>query len=75
MSPTIWWQAARPKTLVAGIVPVAVGSALAMRDGAFLPLAAGMALVGALLIQIGTNLTNDYFDFIRGADTDRKSVV
>ena len=65
----IWWQAARPKTLVAGVVPVAVGSALALRDGAFLPLAAGMALLGALLIQIGTNLTNDYFDFVRGADT------
>lgn len=66
---SIWWQAARPKTLVAGVVPVAVGSALAIRDGAFLPLAAGMALLGALLIQIGTNLTNDYFDFVRGADT------
>jgi len=65
----IWWQAARPKTLVAGVVPVAVGSALALRDGAFLPIAAGMALLGALLIQIGTNLTNDYFDFVRGADT------
>ncbi len=69
MSFPIWWQAARPKTLVAGVVPVAVGSALALRDGSFLPLAAGMALLGALLIQIGTNLTNDYFDFIRGADT------
>ncbi len=69
MSSAIWWQAARPKTLVAGVVPVAVGSALALRDGAFLPIAAGMALLGALLIQIGTNLTNDYFDFMRGADT------
>ena len=69
MKSAIWWQAARPKTLVAGIVPVAVGSALALRDGAFHPIAAGMALLGALLIQIGTNLTNDYFDFIRGADT------
>ncbi|MBS1148769.1 MAG: 1,4-dihydroxy-2-naphthoate octaprenyltransferase [Myxococcaceae bacterium] len=69
MSSAIWLQAARPKTLVAGIVPVAVGSALALRDGAFLPIAAGMALLGALLIQIGTNLTNDYFDFVRGADT------
>ncbi len=69
MTSAIWWQAARPKTLVAGIVPVAVGSALALRDGAFLPFAAAMALLGALLIQIGTNLTNDYFDFVRGADT------
>ncbi len=69
MSSAIWWQAARPRTLVAGIVPVAVGSALALRDGAFQPVAAAMALLGALLIQIGTNLANDYFDFVRGADS------
>ena len=68
MKLSIWWQAARPRTLVAGAVPVAVGSALALRDGAFVPLLAGLALVGALLIQIGTNLANDYFDFVRGAD-------
>ena len=64
-----WWLATRPRTLVAGLVPVAVGSGLAIRDGVFAPLAAAAALVGALLIQIGTNLVNDYFDFKRGADT------
>lgn len=64
-----WVQAARPKTLVAGVVPVAVGSALALRDGVFSAGPALAALVGALLIQVGTNLANDSFDFVRGADT------
>ncbi len=64
-----WFLAARPRTLVAGLVPVAVGSALAWRDHVFAIGPAFAALIGALLIQIGTNLVNDYFDFKRGADT------
>lgn len=64
-----WLLATRPKTLVAGVVPVAVGSALALRDGAFVAWVAGAALVGALLIQVGTNFANDYYDHLRGADT------
>ncbi len=64
-----WALAARPRTLVAGLVPVAVGSALAFRDHGFVPPVALAALAGALLIQVGTNLANDYFDFRRGADT------
>jgi 1,4-dihydroxy-2-naphthoate octaprenyltransferase len=63
-----WFFAARPRTLVAGAVPVAVGSAVAAHDGRFAPLPALAALLGALLIQVGTNLTNDYYDFKRGAD-------
>jgi 1,4-dihydroxy-2-naphthoate polyprenyltransferase len=61
--------ATRPRTLVAGVVPVAVGSAVAYREGHFALLPALAALVGALFIQIGTNLANDYFDFRKGADT------
>lgn len=64
-----WFLAIRPRTLVAGVVPVAVGSAVALRDGHFQPLVALAALAGALLLQIGTNLANDYYDFKRGADT------
>lgn len=64
-----WFLATRPKTLVAGVVPVAVGAAIAFREHAFQALPALAALVGALLIQVGTNLVNDYFDFKRGADT------
>jgi 1,4-dihydroxy-2-naphthoate polyprenyltransferase len=65
----IWIAAARPKTLPAAVAPVLVGSALAWRDGAFIGLAALSCLVFALLIQIGTNFANDYYDFVQGADT------
>lgn len=64
-----WAFATRPRTLVAGFVPVAVGSAVAWRAGQFQLLPALGALLGALLIQIGTNLFNDAWDFKRGADT------
>ena len=62
-------MAVRPKTLAAAAAPVLIGTGLASFRGAFRPLPAVMALVGALLIQIATNLANDYYDFVRGADT------
>ena len=65
----VWLEAARPRTLPAAVAPVLVGSALAWRDGAFQPGAAALCLGFALLVQIGTNFANDYYDFIRGADT------
>lgn len=65
----VWWQAARPKTLVASVCPVAMGTALADRDGVSHAAAALAALIGALAIQIGTNFANDYFDHRQGADT------
>lgn len=64
-----WILAARPQTLPAAITPVIVGSAAAFAAGSFRWLPFLAALVGALLIQIGTNLANDYFDFRKGADT------
>jgi 1,4-dihydroxy-2-naphthoate octaprenyltransferase len=68
MSVSAWLSAARPKTLTAAAVPVGVGSAAAARVGHFDARATGAALLGALFIQIGTNLTNDCYDFVRGAD-------
>src|SRR5919198_5396229 len=65
----IWLVAARPRTLPAAIAPVLVGTALAGSEGEFRPLAFAAALVGSVFIQIGTNLSNDYSDARRGADT------
>jgi len=61
--------AARPATLPAAVVPVLVGSATAFAAGSFRPLPFIAALAAAVLIQIGTNFANDYFDFHKGADT------
>jgi 1,4-dihydroxy-2-naphthoate octaprenyltransferase len=66
-------MAARPKTLYAAAAPVLMGGGLAYDGGVFAPGPFLAALVCALLIQIGTNLANDYSDYVRGADTpDRK---
>jgi len=64
-----WLLAARPKTLPAAVVPVAVGTACACALGSPAWDAALAALVGALLIQVGTNFANDVFDHEKGADT------
>ena len=64
-----WLLAARPKTLTAALAPVLVGTALATHDGVLAPFPAFAALVGATLIQVGTNFANDYYDFVRGGDT------
>jgi 1,4-dihydroxy-2-naphthoate octaprenyltransferase len=63
-------MAARPRTLPAALAPVLVGTALAIHDDQFAALAFVAALLGALLIQVGTNLANDYSDARRGADTE-----
>jgi 1,4-dihydroxy-2-naphthoate polyprenyltransferase len=68
-SPQIWIEAARPRTLPAAIAPVLVGSALAWHDGHFQFAPAALCLAFALLVQIGTNFANDYYDYLRGADT------
>src|SRR5262245_5939261 len=63
-------MASRPKTLPAAAAPVFVGTAYAATLGTFRPLTFVATLLGALLIQIGTNLSNDYSDARRGADTE-----
>jgi 1,4-dihydroxy-2-naphthoate octaprenyltransferase len=66
----LWLVAARPRTLPAAVAPVLVGTALAGSEGTFRALPFVAALVGSMFIQIGTNLSNDYSDARRGADTE-----
>ncbi|HEY1521711.1 MAG TPA: 1,4-dihydroxy-2-naphthoate polyprenyltransferase [Solirubrobacteraceae bacterium] len=66
----IWIAAARVRTLPAAVAPVLVGTALASYLHIFHPLRFAAALVGAIFIQVGTNLSNDYSDARRGADTE-----
>jgi 1,4-dihydroxy-2-naphthoate octaprenyltransferase len=66
----IWLMAARARTLPAAIAPVLVGTALAGYAHVFHPLRFIAALIGAVFIQIGTNLSNDYSDARRGADSE-----
>jgi 1,4-dihydroxy-2-naphthoate octaprenyltransferase len=66
----IWLMAARLRTLPAAIAPVLVGTSIAIQRGIFRPGAFAAALLGALFIQIGTNLANDYSDAKRGADAE-----
>ena len=66
----ILFEAARPRTLPAGLAPVVTGTAFAIVDGGFHLLSCLCAVFGALAIQIGTNYANDYFDNEKGADTN-----
>jgi len=66
----IWLMAARPRTLPAAVAPVLVGTALAGYLHVFHPLRFIAALLGAIFIQVGTNLSNDYSDARRGADAE-----
>ncbi len=68
----IWIQAARPKTLWAAFAPVLLGTAMAYAADAHHYPSAILALVGASLIQVGTNFWNDYADFKKGADTEAR---
>jgi 1,4-dihydroxy-2-naphthoate octaprenyltransferase len=67
-----WVMASRPKTLTAAAAPVVTGTGLAAFHGVLAWLPALAALLGAILIQIGTNFANDYYDFVRGGDTDER---
>ncbi len=64
-----WTAAARPKTLGAALAPVLVGTGMAVEAGQFHAPSALLALLGALLVQVGTNFSNDYLDYEQGADT------
>lgn len=65
----VFVEAARPKTLGAGVVPVLVGTAAAHH---FIAWRFGCALVAAVAVQIAVNYANDYFDAVRGVDTHER---
>lgn len=69
---SVWLLAVRPKTLGAAVAPILIGTAMAYAVDKGHAVAALAALLGALLIQIGTNFSNDYFDFVKGADTEER---
>ncbi len=72
----IWVAGARPRTLPAAVVPVAVGTACAVGEvpGGLIWWRAAAAMVVALALQVATNYANDYSDGIRGTDADDKRV-
>lgn len=64
-----WWRLMRPHTLTAAFIPVFIGTMLGILDGKFHFILFAAMLVASLLIQIATNLFNEYYDFKRGLDT------
>ena len=68
-----WFLAIRPKTLIASVLPVTGGTILAYRKTDEISLSVAiLCLLYCLLVQVGTNLGNDYFDYMKGADKNRK---
>ncbi|WP_106398161.1 1,4-dihydroxy-2-naphthoate polyprenyltransferase [Actinocorallia populi] len=67
----LWIAGARPRTLPAAVVPVAVGTGLAVGEGHPVWWRAGLALFVALILQVGVNYANDYSDGVKGTDADR----
>ncbi len=68
----IWWKAGRPKTLVASLSPIILGTFFAFQTGHFNIYVALATLCAGVTVQIGTNFANDYFDFIKGVDTPQR---
>lgn len=64
----LWIYAARPKTLFIGAAPILIGTCMAIKEKHFDFAIFLWTLLGALMIQVGTNYSNDYFDFLKGAD-------
>ncbi|HEX4839997.1 MAG TPA: 1,4-dihydroxy-2-naphthoate octaprenyltransferase [Rhabdochlamydiaceae bacterium] len=69
---SIWVEASRPKTLIASVSPALIGTVLAWNAGSFSLLTFLLTLMTGVAIQVGTNFANDYFDFLKGADTSER---
>ncbi len=65
----VWTLAARPKTLIAGLSPVLIGASFAARTDSVSLTVFALCLLFSISLQIGTNFANDYFDYMKGADT------
>ena len=69
-----WILAARPKTLTGAAVPVMIGTALALADSDFhiriVPTV--LCFLFAFVMQIDANFVNDYFDFLKGTDDEKR---
>ena len=66
----VWWQLTRPHTLTAAFIPVFIGTALSLKQGSIHWSLFLSMLLACLFIQIATNLFNEYYDFVRGLDTE-----
>lgn len=69
MKLSLWFEAARPKTLPASVVPVLVGTAAA---GRFVPWRLAAALAVAVALQVAVNFANDFFDAAKGVDSEER---
>jgi len=70
-TPTQWLAGARPRTLPAACSPVIAGTGLAVFEHGASWIAAILALIVSVALQIGVNYANDYSDGIRGTDAAR----
>nr|WP_316358142.1 UbiA family prenyltransferase [Candidatus Neptunochlamydia sp. REUL1] len=68
----MWIEGARPKTLIASLSPVLIGSVIAFKSGGLHWGIFLACVVFSLAVQIGTNFANDYIDFLKGADTKER---
>jgi 1,4-dihydroxy-2-naphthoate octaprenyltransferase len=68
-----WYKAARPRSLTATYIPLTLAAVIALDKGVFDLLRFVLSLIAALLLQIGANLVNEYFDYIRGADSEKQA--
>lgn len=71
----IWFLALRPWSFTAAAVPVTLGTVVALQQGYFNGLLFILTLIGGILLQAGTNLTNTYGDYISGVDTPESAVT
>ncbi|MBM7555892.1 prenyltransferase [Halanaerobacter jeridensis] len=69
-----WWKALRPFSLSVALIPTTYGSILAWTEGKFNWLIFFLVILGGVLLQAGTNLVNDYFEFKQGLVEDKANL-